>query len=82
VEKWKRHRLPITRTDRLRFFLAYAADDVKIREAMERRLKTYSIRFLLYRCGWAIERVLGSQGPRVPGFKRKKNTKTHEPLNP
>jgi len=65
VEKWKRHRLPITRADRLRFFLAYAADDVKIREAMERRLKTFSIRFLLYRCGWAIERVLGAQGPRV-----------------
>jgi len=60
VEKWRRHRLPITRTDRWRFFLAYATDDIKIREAMKRRLKTYSIRYLLYRCGWAIERVVGS----------------------
>ena len=60
VEKWRRLTLPITRTDRWRFFLAYAGEDIKIREAMERKLKTYSIRYLLYRWGWAIERVLGS----------------------
>ena len=59
VEKWRRLTLPITRTDRWRFFLAYAADDIKIREAMERKLQTYSIRRLLYRWGWAIERVVG-----------------------
>jgi len=60
VEKWRRLTLPITRTDRWRFFLAYAADDMKIREAMERKLRTYSFRQLLYRCSWAIERVVKS----------------------
>ena len=65
VEKWRRLGLPITRTDRWRFFSAYAGDDVKIREAMKKKLQTYSIRYLFYRCSWAIERVLGAQGPRV-----------------
>jgi len=60
VEKWKRLVLPITRTDRWRFFLAYAGDDKKIREAMERALQTYSLRFLFYRFGWALGRILGS----------------------
>jgi 3-deoxy-D-manno-octulosonic acid kinase len=65
VEKWRHLGLPVTRTDRWRFFLAYAGDDVKIREAMKKKLHTYSIRHLFYRCSWAIERVLGAQGPRI-----------------
>ena len=65
VEKWRHLGLPVTRTDRWRFFLAYAGDDVKIREAMKKKLQTYSIRHLFYRCSWAIERVLGAQGPRI-----------------
>lgn len=60
VEKWKRLGLPITRTDRWRFFLAYAGDEKKIRGAMERALQTYSLRFLFYRMGWALGRILGS----------------------
>ena len=60
VEKWKRRGLPITRTDRWRFFLAYAGDDQKIREAMARTLRTYSLRFLSYRLGWTLEKILGS----------------------
>jgi hypothetical protein len=60
VEKWRRLGLPITRTDRWRFFLAYAGDDVKIREAMKKKLQTYSIRYLFYRCSWAIEKIVGS----------------------
>ena len=60
VEKWKRLGLPITRTNRWRFFLAYAGDDRKIREAMERALRTYSHRFLFYRFGWAVEKIMGS----------------------
>jgi len=60
VEKWKRLVLPITRTDRWRFFLAYAGDDKKIREAMERALQTYSLRFLSYRFGWALQKIVGS----------------------
>jgi hypothetical protein len=55
AEKWKRMGLPITRTDRWRFFLAYAGEDTKIREAMEKAVRTYSIRHLFYRFGWALE---------------------------
>lgn len=65
VEKWRRLRLSITRTDRWRFFLAYAGDDIEVQEAMKKKLQTYSIRYLFYRCSWAIEKVLGAQGPRV-----------------
>jgi 3-deoxy-D-manno-octulosonic acid kinase len=60
VEKWRRLGLPITWTDRWRFFLAYAGDDKMIREAMEKAFQTYPLRFLFYRFGWAIEKVMGS----------------------
>jgi hypothetical protein len=60
VEKWRRLGLPITRTDRWRFFLAYAGDDKKIRETMVKTLRTYSLRFLFYRFGWTIEKILGA----------------------
>ena len=60
VEKWRRLGLPITRTDRWRFFLAYAGDDKKIRETMVKTLRTYSLRFLFYRLGWTIEKIVGS----------------------
>jgi 3-deoxy-D-manno-octulosonic acid kinase len=59
VEKWVRLGLPITRTDRWRFFLAYAGDDKKIRETMVKTLRTYLLRFLFYRLGWAVEKILG-----------------------
>jgi hypothetical protein len=58
AEKWRRSGLPITRTDRWRFFLAYAGEDKKIRKAMERALHTYSLRSLFYRFGWAVEKVV------------------------
>ncbi len=60
VEKWKRVGLPITRTDRWRFFLAYAGEDKMIRKSMERALQTYPLRSLFYRFSWAIEKILGS----------------------
>jgi serine/threonine protein kinase len=56
AEKWKRLGLPITRTDCWRFFLAYAGDDGRMEKAMEKALRTYSLRSLLYRFGWTIER--------------------------
>ncbi len=58
VEKWKRLGLPITRTDRWRFFLTYAGEDKEIRKAMERVLHTYSFRSLFYRFGWALQKLL------------------------
>ncbi len=60
VEKWKSGGLPINRTDRWRFFLAYAGEDVTIRKAMERVFRTYSIRRRLYRWGWALESIVRS----------------------
>jgi 3-deoxy-D-manno-octulosonic acid kinase len=59
VEKWKRLGLPITRTDRLRFFNAYAEEDEEIWKVMRKALRTYALRLLLYRLGWALQRVLG-----------------------
>lgn len=58
LEKWRRLGLLITRTDRWRFFSAYAGGDVKIREEMKRVIRTYSIRYLFYQWGWALERML------------------------
>jgi hypothetical protein len=69
VEKWRRLGLPITRTDRWRFFLAYAGEDVTIRKAMEKAIRTYSIRYLFYRCGWALEDIVRSSGFRVRSKK-------------
>ena len=60
VEKWRRLGLPITRTDRWRFFLAYAGDDKKIRETMVKTLRSYPLRFLFYRLGWTVEKIVGS----------------------
>ena len=48
VEKWKRKGLSITKTDRWRFFLAYAGDDSKLRSAMRRAVTSSLIRSLLY----------------------------------
>jgi len=61
AEKWRRHGLPLTRTDRWRFFLAYAGEDRKIRETMEKTLRASSLRFLFYRLGWTIEKILGAE---------------------
>jgi 3-deoxy-D-manno-octulosonic acid kinase len=60
VEKWRRVGLPITRTDRWRFFLAYAGEDEEVQKAMGKAIRTYSIRRLFYRLGWALNRVLGA----------------------
>jgi len=60
AEKWIQQGLSLTRTDRWRFFLAYAGDDKRIQEAMEKALQTYSLRFLFYQFGWAIEKMVGS----------------------
>jgi hypothetical protein len=62
VEKWRRLGLPITRTDRWRFFSAYAGDDERIRETMVRTFRSYSLRLLFYRLGWTVERIAGSSG--------------------
>ena len=59
AEKWRRLGLPVTRTDRWRFFLAYAGGDKEIRETMAKALGSYSLRFLFYRLGWAVEKILG-----------------------
>jgi serine/threonine protein kinase len=65
VEKWRRLGIPITHTDRWRFFLAYAGDDKEIKDRMVKTLRTYSLRFLFYRLGWTIEEIVGSGKPGV-----------------
>ena len=56
AEKWTRLGLPITWRDRMRFFSIYAEEDAEIRKAMRRALRTYSLRNLLHRMGWAFEK--------------------------
>jgi 3-deoxy-D-manno-octulosonic acid kinase len=60
VEKWKRVGLPITRTDRWRFFLAYAREDELIQKVMKKTIRTFSIRHLFYRLGWILEKIVRS----------------------
>jgi 3-deoxy-D-manno-octulosonic acid kinase len=60
VEKWRRLGLPITWTDRWRFFLAYAGEDKMIRESMKKAFQSYPLRLLFYRFGWAIEKIIGN----------------------
>jgi 3-deoxy-D-manno-octulosonic acid kinase len=62
VEKCKSLGLSITRTDRLRFFQAYAETDKEIRRTMTKALRTYSVRHLFYRWSWILQRKLGSRG--------------------
>jgi 3-deoxy-D-manno-octulosonic acid kinase len=59
VEKWKRLGLPLTRTDRWRFFLAYSGGDPEVREALKKRLRTYGIRFFPHRWMWALQKYFG-----------------------
>jgi hypothetical protein len=66
VEKWRHLGLPITRTDRWRFFLAYSGGDAKIREAMQKALRSFSLRSFFYRCGWALEDIVRSWKFGVP----------------
>jgi len=54
VDKWKRQGLPVTFSDRLRFFLAYAGDDPKTRDVLRKTLRTYSISTLLHRWRWIL----------------------------
>jgi 3-deoxy-D-manno-octulosonic acid kinase len=58
VEKWKRLGLPVTRTDRLRFFRAYAERDEEMKKMMTKALRTYSLRHLFYRWSWAVQNIL------------------------
>jgi 3-deoxy-D-manno-octulosonic acid kinase len=81
VEKWKRLGLPVTRTDRWRFFLAYAGGDEEIRQAMKRAMRSNGLCLLLHRMGWTIEKVLGSKGGVVKGNDLF-TSRTLDPLNP
>ena len=65
VEKWRRLGLSTTRTDRWRFFLAYAGDDKGMKETMVKALRTYSLRLSFYRFGWTIGKIAGSSAPGV-----------------
>lgn len=54
AEKWNRLGLAITRTDRMRFFLAYAGDDTRMREEMRNVFRGYRVGHFLYRFGWGL----------------------------
>jgi len=54
VDKWKRQGLPVTFSDRLRFFLAYAGEDPSARDVLRKTLHTYSFSTLLHRWRWTL----------------------------
>ncbi|MGD0916952.1 MAG: lipopolysaccharide kinase InaA family protein [Thermodesulfobacteriota bacterium] len=58
VEKWRLAKLPITRTDRWRFFLSYVGNDIRMKTAMRRVVRTYPIRHLFYRIGWGLQKLV------------------------
>jgi tRNA A-37 threonylcarbamoyl transferase component Bud32 len=58
VEKWKRLGLPLTKTDRWRFFRAYSADDPKMREVLRSARHTYSVNFFFHRFTWKLAEIL------------------------
>ncbi len=59
VEKWRRKGLPVTKTDRWRFFLAYSGGDEVTRAGLEEALRARAIRFFPHRCLWAIQEWMG-----------------------
>lgn len=62
AEKWRRLGLPLTRTDRYRFFTAYADKDLHLRKAMRKALRTYPLRLALHRAGWFFRWRVGILG--------------------
>jgi 3-deoxy-D-manno-octulosonic acid kinase len=56
ADKWKQKGLPITRTDRWRFFLAYAGKDEAIRESLRGGLRHYGKRLFFHRVVWTIKK--------------------------
>lgn len=58
VEKWKRFGLPITRTDRWRFLMAYAGEDQEIIKAIRKALRSYSIGLFFHRIGWVLQKIV------------------------
>ena len=60
VEKRKRLGLPITRTDRWRFLVAYAGEDKKILHATRKALWVHSVNLLFHRIGWAFGKIVRS----------------------
>ena len=61
VEKWRSQGLPVTKTDRWRFFLAYSAGDKTLRRDLARALRTHTLRFFLHRCLWTIQKWTSKQ---------------------
>jgi tRNA A-37 threonylcarbamoyl transferase component Bud32 len=60
VDKWKRSGLSTTRTDRLRFLLAYAGEEQEILRSIRRSLWTYTLSLFFHRIGWAIKDLVRS----------------------
>jgi 3-deoxy-D-manno-octulosonic acid kinase len=54
VEKWKRIGIPLSRTDRWRFFLAYSEGDQKVKKALKKELRTHVLWFFIHRWTWGF----------------------------
>ena len=55
ADKWKQKGLPITRTDRWRFFLAYSGKDEEFQYILRKALRRYSMLLFFHRIFWSIK---------------------------
>ncbi len=58
AEKLKTQGIPITYTDKIRFFHAYAQGDNVLIQSLRRYVRTYRLRTWHYRLGWSADRLL------------------------
>ena len=58
LDKWKRQGIPLSRTDRWRFFRAYSSGGHEMKDALRNALHTYSIHFFFHHCFWKLSEVL------------------------
>lgn len=58
VEKWKKSGLPVTRSDRWRFLMAYAGEDEEFLKALRKSLRFYAVSLFFHRSRWGANKVL------------------------
>ncbi|MBW2059099.1 MAG: phosphotransferase [Deltaproteobacteria bacterium] len=63
AEKWKTRGIPISNSDKARFFRAYAKGDPDLLRAMRRHLKKARLLRYWYRLGWAADRLFNPSTP-------------------
>ena len=64
VEKWKRVGVALSKTDRLRFFLAYAEGNQEMKETLAKAVRYRGPRLFIHRLFWALQTGITGFGNR------------------